>query len=1210
MFKLTVRISVVENEDLLNGMAFAKGADQALRIKSSGCLPKTRTEIITAIILWATQGEQSDGAPDDSIPVPSGDCRVLWLCGVVGSGKSSIAIATAKILRRAGLPGSLYAFESALRNERHPLNMFSTIARHLAEHDPIRKKRLLDAIRNPDIQKLLDCEMQFNTFILDACQNRSSMHETLIVIDGFDECGDEDTRKEALNILTQRANDLPKGIRILVTSRHEKDIQAALDPLPRGAALMLMAEIPEAQTLRDINLYVQHTLGDVVDLPLTEYGDDVRRLAVAAKGSFQWASTACNFVRATNDKNAAKGPAQRLREVLDSDTSLYALYKLTLDEHFKNSRDEDLGSLMAIFGGLVCAEEPLSLQLINKFIPNPTAPNPNEYKRLVRVLASLLSGTHSLDTPITPVHTSFVDFLQDQVHSGRYWVNQSTFDYCIAKSCVNILGDVLQFNICKFPTSFKRNVDFERIKEPSVGFAYACRFWTRHTSRLTEAQWDDPIINTVSTLLTEQVLEWLEAMSLYQTSPSYALACLAQGKVNIVSSDGLSRGTKRDFQLPTPDLKALVDDVRQFASMFASPITESAPHVYLSALPFVPSCSKLHKLLERFPGTVQLQHGRHSDWPDVMQILEGHTSSINSVAFSPDGSLIASCSGGIGPYPSPMDCTIRVWDAKTGALVGSPFKGHTNFVTSIAFSPNGELIASGSGDNSIRVWEVNRGVTRQLLAGHTGMVTSVAFCPDRTRPLIASGSEDKTIRIWNVKTGAIEKLFKGHERRVTSVAFSPDGNHLASGSGDNTIRLWETSISASIRRFIGHTHPVTSVAFGPDGTYTPMLIASGSEDKTIRLWERDTGAAVAVLNGHATFVTSVAFSADGMHIASASWDKTIRVWTMSADATSSQLLKGHSDHVTSVAFSPNEMLIASGSEDKTVWLWNSSTRTTTEELFESRTGAVTSLRFSSDGAFVASGSDDHIIRMWNASTGASVGQPFRGHTGPVTSVAFSPDNLNIVSCSEDETIRMWDARTCTAIELSNGNASAISAVRFSPDGEVVTSGLRDGTIWTWNEATRTPVGRGLKSYTSRPTSFAFSPDGTVIALALMDKTIRLCSTSTGTDIQKPIQGQISTVTALAISSNNARIVTGSEDQTVRMWDLNTGTVVGPPFKGHTRRVTCVAFSANDMLIASGSDDGTIRIWNASMGAAVGGEFKGHTAHYIDRVYSNNSFPLI
>ena len=136
------------------------------------------------------------------------------------------------------------------------------------------------------------------------------MHETLIVIDGFDECGNEATWKEALNILMKCTSDLPKGIQILVMLRHEGDVQAALNSLPQGAAVMMMEIIPEAQTLHNTNLYVQHTLRDVVNLPLTEYGDDVGQLAAAAKGSFQWASTACDFVRTKNDKDAAKGPDQ------------------------------------------------------------------------------------------------------------------------------------------------------------------------------------------------------------------------------------------------------------------------------------------------------------------------------------------------------------------------------------------------------------------------------------------------------------------------------------------------------------------------------------------------------------------------------------------------------------------------------------------------------------------------------------------------------------------------------------------------------------------------------------------------------------------------------------------------------------------------------------------------------------------------------------
>ena len=285
-------------------------------------------------------------------------------------------------------------------------------------------------------------------------------------------------------------------------------------------------------------------------------------------------------------------------------------------------------------------------------------------------------------------------------------------------------------------------------------------------------------------------------------------------------------------------------------------------------------------------------------------ILEGHTDRVNSVAFSPDGTTLASGSD---------DRTIRLWDAKTGAHIRT-FTGHTGAVNSVAFSPDGSTIASGSSttasgslDGTMRLWEVETGaLIRTLTMRHTGWVHSVAFSPDGKT--IASG--DATMRLWEVETGALIRPLTGHTGRVNSVAFSPDGTTLASGSDDRTIRLWDAKTGAHIRTFTGHTGVVNSVAFSPDGS----TIASGSWDDTVRLWDAKTGALIRTLTGHTGVVNSVAFSPDGKTIASG--DATMRLWEVETGT-----LIGTFTGRASVAFSPDGSTIASGSWDYTVRLW-------------------------------------------------------------------------------------------------------------------------------------------------------------------------------------------------------------------------------------------------------------------------------------------------
>jgi WD40 repeat protein len=285
--------------------------------------------------------------------------------------------------------------------------------------------------------------------------------------------------------------------------------------------------------------------------------------------------------------------------------------------------------------------------------------------------------------------------------------------------------------------------------------------------------------------------------------------------------------------------------------------------------------------------------------------LGSHQGWVISVAFSPDGQHIASGSD---------DSTVRLWNVQTGVLAHE-LKGHQRAVTSVAFSPDGQHIASGSDDSTVRLWNVQTGVLAHELEGHQGWVVSVAFSPDGQH--IASGSHDKTVRLWNVQTGVLAHELKGHQYLVTSVAFSPDGQHIASGSGDKTVRLWSVQTGALVHELKGHQDDVISVAFSPDGQH----IASGSHDKTVRLWNVQTGVLAHELKGHQDWVTSIEFSPDGQHIASGSHDKTVRLWSVQPGALVHEL-KGHQDWVISVAFSPDGQHIASGSSDKTVQLWD------------------------------------------------------------------------------------------------------------------------------------------------------------------------------------------------------------------------------------------------------------------------------------------------
>jgi WD40 repeat protein len=303
---------------------------------------------------------------------------------------------------------------------------------------------------------------------------------------------------------------------------------------------------------------------------------------------------------------------------------------------------------------------------------------------------------------------------------------------------------------------------------------------------------------------------------------------------------------------------------------------------------------------------------------------------VSSVAFSPDGKRIAAgmiFSGGSGIEWE--EHWVRVWDAATGHQ-DLALKGHTRSVTSVAFSPDGKRIASGSWDSTVKVWDATKRKEILTFKGHPDMVTCVAFSPDGKR--IASGCWDCTVKVWDATSGAVSLTRKGHPYPVMTVAFSPDGKRIAaSGAIDsNTIKVWDVATGQEILTLPDCSNSVT---FSPDGkriasAWTPEAVrfVDGvySEDYGVAVWDAANGRKILTLKGHSESVGSVTFSLDGKRIASGSGDKTVKVW----DATKGKEIltfKGHADNVTCVAFSPDGKRIASGGGDKTVKVWDAST---------------------------------------------------------------------------------------------------------------------------------------------------------------------------------------------------------------------------------------------------------------------------------------------
>ncbi len=446
-----------------------------------------------------------------------------------------------------------------------------------------------------------------------------------------------------------------------------------------------------------------------------------------------------------------------------------------------------------------------------------------------------------------------------------------------------------------------------------------------------------------------------------------------------------------------------------------------------------------------------------------IQTLSGHRGDVRNVLFSPNGELIIS--GG-------SDKNIMIWSLDGTIL--QTLKGHTADIRCLSLSANGMLIASGSGDNMLKIWQMEKGADSDLqnlqateifsIQGHTSAIRSLSFSPDSN--ILASGSADKNIKLWDLQGHELQTL-KGHDEAVRSVSFSPDGKNLLSASLDCTVRLWEINNRVQ-QLWDGHSAAVRTVAISPDG----QTFVSGSLDKCIKIWDMQGNLCQTIECEHD--ILSVSFSPDGQTLAIGSGDNAIALWSMGTNPQLKQSLVGHSTAVWTVDISPNGQQVVSGSGDKLVKIWQIDGTGNGVELcsLSGHRSTIWTVKFSPDGQRVLSGSGDDTIKLWSLD-GHELAT-LRDHRGAVWSACFSPDGELVLSGSSYNTLKLWNLAG-ELIHTFRGHEAVVWAVGFSPDGRNIISGSSDNTIKLWNLDGKELQTLSCPDHT--PISLCFRPDG-------------------------------------------------------------------------------------------------------------------------------------
>ena len=583
--------------------------------------------------------------------------------------------------------------------------------------------------------------------------------------------------------------------------------------------------------------------------------------------------------------------------------------------------------------------------------------------------------------------------------------------------------------------------------------------------------------------------------------------------------------------------------------------------------------------------------------PYLITTLEGHSSYVSSLAFSPDGSTLAAGS---------WDSTIVLWDMDTREQM-AVLEGHTHGVTSVAFSPDGSILASGSLGGEILLWDVSAREEIGTLEGYTERISEVAFSPDG-RTLAAGGWWDDTVKLWDVETREEVATVQMHTDPILSVAFSPDGSILASALGDGTILLWDVAAREEIATLKRQPN-VYAMVFSPDGS----ILASASGDGTTVLWDVAARRKITTIEGGWAWVNSMAFSPDGSTLASGTADGTVIMQNVLSENIDQRF--PHTGGVGSVVFSPDGTMLAAASTDGKIELWDTTewvrprpfrlvkisgggqqgapgaalehplvveVRDQYDNLLPDVpvTFTVTAGNGTLGGKFTTERAvtDTHGRVEVFLTPGPNPGANTVGVSlGGRDRAAFHAEGVGTGVIVREEDFRTWHLPDEAIARLGKGTTSESDrAVDFSRDGRylAVASGIG---VWVYEMATSRVL--ALLPVEDRAYSVSFSPDGATLASALDNGKIELWQVKTGARIGT-LDRQSLWVPSVVFSSDGATLASGSGDGTVLLWDVSSQEEIAV-LEGHTGRVRSVAFSPDGTTLASGSDDETIKLWDVA-----------------------------
>ncbi|KAJ5334876.1 hypothetical protein N7452_007279 [Penicillium brevicompactum] len=1023
--------------------------------------------------------------------------QLLWIKGDAGKGKTMLLCGIIDELSQMAKNGANIAYFFCQDNTEG-LNNSAAVLRGLIWMLVKQQPSLIDEISEDSFEgenAWFGLQKVFVNIL-----NNPNLRETYLIIDGLDEC--TGNRHRLLQLLAKHSS-AHANVKWIASSRNWPEIEQELE---QAAETKLQLELNEEVLSKAVRSFIEFKVEDLRSKKREkpEIWNTVKDYMLEnAQGTFLWVALVWE-----NLKKVAWWKVQgKLKEFPPGLDSIYD----RMMSQIMMSEDADL--FKSVLSVCTTVLRPITLEEMMVYVDVPES-SVEVLEDIVRRCGTILSLQGNT---VYLVHQSAKDFLLKQASGelfpcGEEKVQYNLFSASLLHLRENLRRDIYSLRAPGYPVEQIKTPD----EDPLIAASYACVHWVDHLllcNRIEGTQKDLQEGGLVESFLCQDYLHWLEAMSIIRSLPA-----------GIVSLKKLEKSLQIEGESESLTLK--VRDAIRFVQYTKLAIESCPLQVYYSSLIYSPDetitrlCYHDKELRKDW---IVAEPATDNHWSPCIQSLEGHGARVVSVAWSADGSRVASVCGS----------SLRVWGLNSSHC-SLTYQDEFDFWGPITWLGENQVasVLSEEHSNFIRVWHLD---TNELVTIHEDnhrAPTSMTWAPDGSR--FAFG-RDNSVEIWDPFADEGARILDAHDEPILSMAWSPDQTLIASESSDRSIKIWSTRTMECVSTLGSCTEETCSLAWSPDGS----LLASGSDDGNVGIWDSKTWEVRYELGPHNGGIQSVAWAPDGLRLAIASCDRTISIWDFQKMKCTCNL-DGHGDIVNSIAWSPDGNFLASVSDDKTIKIWD----TTVETDFKSQLpyGMITSVAWNADRTRLASPSGK-VVRVWDTVTGRHRG--LSGHTATVADLAWSYDGTQLASVSFDCSVRVWNPDTgqCTVLD---GHTDKVECVSWShDDNRLLASGSGDGTVRVWNLITGHSTCFGPHGYwLEQPVPIedvAWSPDGSQLASAsFYDHLVQVWDLATHQCTI--LEGHEDIVRKVTWSHDGSQLASAAMDD-VRVWDPATSQCI-------------------------------------------------------------------